>query len=332
MRPAGVLHHCSYLSRVLLPASWTPPARRVLPRPAPPARPPGSRPPVCPSAPYPRVCLKLQLLALNVTPPPLGRSGFDLRLQSCSRAVVQSSAAVVALSGVLSRWRGAWADAVDLLVRRRPLDDRLAAPLCVARSGGANGQAISTGRRRPSRSSTKRWVRTSRVVRLVLLRADGEARDRSRREIGAPWPRSGMRRRHPPPRSTSFEPAPGPARPAGHPVRRSSSNRRRHPAAAVPSLARSHCSQLPALRASTARAAPPAPAARPNCGCVLQCSCCRRVTSGAGRQHVCSHSRQHSTRREGQSGQRREAPGSAAAARPRRDVTCSHAPPCGMRT
>ena len=74
------------------------------------------------------------------------------------------------------------------------------------------------------------------------------------------------------------------------------------------------------------------PAARPNCGCVLQCSCCRRVTSGAGRQHVCSHSRQHSTRREGQSGQRREAPGSAAAARPRRDVTCSHAPPCGMRT
>ena len=34
-----------------------------------------------------------------------------------------------------------------------------------------------------------------------------------RRELAEPWPPSGARRRHPPPRSFSFEPAPSAARP-----------------------------------------------------------------------------------------------------------------------
>eukprot|EP00966_Prymnesium_polylepis_P036429 845242-Prymnesium_polylepis.1 len=38
------------------------------------------------------------------------RSSFAV-VQSCSRAVVSRGCLVVALSGVLSRWRGAWADA-----------------------------------------------------------------------------------------------------------------------------------------------------------------------------------------------------------------------------
>eukprot|EP00966_Prymnesium_polylepis_P015482 358040-Prymnesium_polylepis.1 len=60
------------------------------------------------------------------------------------------------------------------------------------------------------------------MVRLALPRASCEARElRSRHELTSPWPPSGARRRHPPPRSTSFEPAPGPARPAGHTARRS---------------------------------------------------------------------------------------------------------------
>ena len=76
--------------------------------------------------------------------------------------------------------------------------------------------------------------------RLALPRTGGKARERSRREIAARWPLSGARRRHPPPRSASFEPAPGPARPArsSGPSRAwTHSNRSRHPAAAALSFA-----------------------------------------------------------------------------------------------
>ena len=61
---------------------------------------------------------------------------------------------------------------------------------------------------------------SNKLVRLALPQAGGEARERSRRELASPWPLSAARGRQPSPRSASFEPAPGPACPAGHPALR----------------------------------------------------------------------------------------------------------------
>ena len=112
------------------------------------------------------------------------------------------------------------------------------------------------------------------VLRIALQRACGEAREQSRRELASPWPLSRARRRHPPPRSTSFEPAPGPARPAGHPALSPQEQTRATAASRRPPCPRSHEPAARRRPAGVRRAArhQPAGAAQANRR-VLQRSC-----------------------------------------------------------
>ena len=144
----------------------------------------------------------------------------------------------------------------------------------------------------------------------MLLRADGQARERSRREIAAHWPPSGARRRHPPPRSASFEPAPDPALPPDHLARRLHVRTRTAAASRWPARPRSHELAARSCPAGTARGAP-----RPQRGRTAGAR--RSAAAGAARQAAPggstarSRHRRRSTRRERQGGQRRDASSSA---------------------
>ena len=154
---------------------------------------------------------------------------------------------------------------------------------------------------------------SNQLVRLALPQAGGEARERSRRELASPWPLSAARGRQPSPRSASFEPAPGPACPAGHPALRP--QERTRTAAASRRLPRPRAGE-PAARSCPAgvqaRGEPPAcqHGATMGARCSAAAGAARRAVAGG--TEMCSGSRRRSTQRERQSGHRRDAPSDAA--------------------
>ena len=166
-------------------------------------------------------------------------------LQSCSPAVVQSSAAVVALSGVLSRWRGALADAVDLLVRRRPLDGHLAAH-------GARAEVEED-----QQGALDRAARTLQVLHeAVGPHVQGDGR---RREATPTCRGTGRHDLHLP---AEPHPAQDPRRLAGRHARRDPGQVRAEDGPEAPPLDRVPCDPQPAVLTQAGECPPNARASR----------------------------------------------------------------------
>jgi len=140
----------------------------------------------------------------------------------------------------------------------------------------------------------------------MLLRTDGEARERSRRELTSPWPPSGGdTRRRAAPLSN-----PRPAQPAPliiWPIARRNKLEPQPPAGGRRAHARASALLAAALRACVRRVARPPPAARPNRGRASQRSWRRRATGGAGLQHDAQPQppAQHAVRAAGRAAARR---------------------------